>query len=462
MSRANYVSAKTDPMLYIVSHTWPDRFAKQSRATVEVYSNCDSVKLYNDAVDSVYMGKKKNNGRGTHFMWENRDLRYNVLRAVGYFGGKTVAEDKIVLNNLEKAPHFEALYNSEGVTPSHPLTKGNPDYNYLYRINCGGDEYKDVFGQIWAKDDSTVSHSWAADFKELNPYQASQGVTYDPIRGTHDWALFGHFRFGRHKLKYHFAVPDGKYRVELYFTEPWHGTGGSVKTDCEGLRIFDVAVNDSVVLNDLDIWAESGHDGALKKVIYANVKAGELEISFPEVKAGQAVISAIAIASTDMNMKAPERTKTNWSWAEADKEVLEKTPKELLPEDKNVRTSTVYEAEKATLKGKFEKVTIKNKEGIRFGKTGSIQWTVTTGLAQIYALRFNYLNTSGKPIKAKFLFVAANGTVMKNDEITFPETAEKWKQISTTTGGYINAGLYKVIITAENPEGLGFESLEVQ
>jgi hypothetical protein len=78
-----------------------------------VYSNCDSVKLYNDAVDSVYLGKKKNNGRGTHFTWENRDIRYNVLRAVGYYGGKTVVEDVVVLNNLEKAPHFEKLYCEE-------------------------------------------------------------------------------------------------------------------------------------------------------------------------------------------------------------------------------------------------------------------------------------------------------------------------------------------------------------
>jgi hypothetical protein len=216
------------------------------------------------------------------------------------------------------------------------------------------------------------------------------------------------------------------------------------------------------VLNDLDIWAESGHDGALKKVVYANVKGGELEISFPEVKAGQVLISAIAIATADKTINPKPRLQTNWSWAEAEKNVLEKTPKELFPEDKNARTSTIYEAEKASLKGKFEKVTIKNKEGIRFGKNAGIQWTISTGLAQIYALRFNYVNTSGKPIKAKFQFVAANGTVLKNDEITFPETAEKWKQISTTTGGYINAGLYKVIITAETPEGLGFESLEVQ
>ena len=44
------------------------------------------------------------------------------------------------------------------------------------------------------------------------------------------------------------------------------GSCGSASTDCEGLRIFDVAVNDSVVLDDLDIWAESGHDGVCKKI----------------------------------------------------------------------------------------------------------------------------------------------------------------------------------------------------
>ena len=467
MYRANYVPAKKDPMVYVVSHTWPNRFEKRTRATIEVFSNCDSVKLYNDAVDSVYLGRKKNNGVGTHFTWENRDIRYNVLRAVGYFAGVAVAEDVIVLNNLEKAPHFDALYLSEGVTPSHPLTKvakGDPNFNYIYRINCGGDAYTDEFGQNWLKDDTAFSQSWAADFNELNPYQASQRVTYDPIRGTKDWSLFGHFRFGRHKLKYNFAVPDGKYRVELYFTEPWHGTGGGAGTDCEGLRLFDVAVNDSVVLNDLDIWAESGHDGALKKVVYADVKGGKLVISFPEVKAGQALISAIAIASTDKNILPKTKQTTNWSWEEADKNVLVKTQKELLPEDKNDRQSVVYKAENAVLAGKYEKITIKNVSGIKFknSKTASVQWNISTGLAQVYALRFNYMNISGKAKVFNIQLVDSKGVVLRNDEITFPETPEKWKQISTTTGTYINAGNYKVIISGENVTGLAFAALEVQ
>lgn len=143
--------------------------------------------------------------------------------------------------------------------------KGEDGYNYLYRINCGGDDFTDSFGQLWMQDNTNYSRSWAASFNELNPYLASQRTTNDPIRGSRDWKLFQYFRFGRHQLEYNFPVADGMYRIEFYFTEPWHGTGGSASADCEGLRIFDVAVNDSVVLDDLDIWAESGHDGACKK-----------------------------------------------------------------------------------------------------------------------------------------------------------------------------------------------------
>lgn len=461
MYRANYVSPKTDPMVYLVSHTWNNRFDKRKHATIEVFSNCDSVKLYNDATDDVYLGKKKNNGIGTHFMWENRDIQYNVLRAVGYFDGKPVAEDVIILNNLDKAPHFDNLFN-ENATSSLNLIKGDKNYNYICRINCGGDAYTDEFGQLWAKDDTTVSRSWASGFKDLNPYLGSQRTTHDPIKGTRDWDLMGHFRYGNEKLSYNFSVPEGKYRIELYFIEPWYGTGASYKTDCEGLRIFDVAVNDIVRLKNLDIWAEVGHDKVLKKVIYADAKDGKLKISFPNVKAGQAVISAIAIASEDKNINPIKRNETSWSWAEADKNVVEKTPKELLPADKNARIGTIYEAEKASVKGKTAKIIIRDKEGVSFERTGTIQWDFSTGLAQIYALRFNYVNPTGKPVTAKLQLIDASGAVLKNTEITFPENPEKWKQISTTTGNYINAGKYKIILAVENANGFGLESMEVQ
>ena len=40
---------------------------------------------------------------------------------------------------------------------------------------------------------------------------------------------------------------------------------------------------------------------------------------------------------------------------------MEKTPKELLPEDKNARVSISYEAEMAVLKGKFKRKNIANR-----------------------------------------------------------------------------------------------------
>lgn len=460
MYQANYTSPDKSPMVYLTSHTWADRFDAPRRATIEAYSNCDSVLLYNDAVDNkaLFLGRKLQHGIGTHFTWENRKVRYNVLRAVGYYGGKAVAEDVLVLNNLEQAPNFEALYRDV-----EPLTEGAAGYNYLYRVNCGGDSYTDSFGQKWDTDDQRYSRSWSEDFKGLSPYLASQRVTYDPIRGTRDWRLFQTFRWGRHKLNYRFAVPDGRYRVELYFVEPWHGTGGSWGTDCEGLRIFDVAVNGKTVVDDLDIWAEKGHDGALKVVVEAEAAQGELKIDFPEVKAGQAVISAIAIATTDRTAKVEPMAVSTWSWAKAEKNVVAKTPKELLPAEPVTRPTDTYEAEQAVVEGQHHIELLRKKEGVFFdGAKGRIEWTVQTGLAQVYAFRFKYINPTGRQVPLRMQLIDPAGAVLRDQELLLPDLGEKWRVLSTTSGSYINAGKYRVIISGEEMQGLGFESLDVQ
>ena len=67
MYKSNYRLPEEEPMVYLVSHTWNNRFEKSGRrrATIEAYSNCDSVLLYNDATNDVYLGRKVNHGRGT-------------------------------------------------------------------------------------------------------------------------------------------------------------------------------------------------------------------------------------------------------------------------------------------------------------------------------------------------------------------------------------------------------------
>ena len=59
-------------------------------------------------------------------------------------------------------------------------------------------------------------------------------------------------------------------------------------------------------------------------------------------------------------------------------------------------------------------------------------------------------------------FIAANGQVLKDDKITFPDTPEKWRMMSTTTGTYVNAGYYKVVLSAEDMNKLAFDALDVQ
>ena len=96
------------------------------------------------------------------------------------------------------------------------------------------------------------------------------------------------------------------------------------------------------------------------------------------------------------------------------------------------------------------------------GNSNSIEWNINTGIANVYALRFSYMNITSAPIKVRVQLIAADGRILKNDEINFPVAAEKWKTLSTTTGSYINAGHYKVRISAENMNGLWFNALDVQ
>lgn len=445
--KAAHVSADADPMVYIKSHTWADRFSSGARrADIDVYSNCDSVVLYN-GYETNKLGRKRT---PPHFVWEKRMVRYNVLRAVGYRAGKAVAEDVLLLQGLEKAADFDRLYSSERTVPvpadrNSDILKGDEAYSYVYRVNCGGDAYTDSYGQQWAQDDSLVSHSWSETLG-LGAYQTSQGhIASDPIRGTKDWTLFQTFRFGRHKLNYDIPLPNGQYRVELYFAEPWLGVGGGLSADFEGERLFDVAVNGTTVAKDVDLWAEGGYAGAVRKVVTADVRDGHLRITFPQVKAGQAVVSAIAVATKDKAVKAVSVPKANVSptmWADFDSDRVEKLPKELLPADKDARMATVYEP-------------------VKRGK-GETTWNISPGLGQEYALRFSYKNTGAEPVEARVRIVDSKGATLVDRQIAFPPTPKKFKMLSTTTGTQINAGHYKLTVTTVGGGTLEFKSVEVQ
>lgn len=337
------------------------------------------------------------------------------------------------------------------------LLKPAEGYTYLYRVNCGGDAVTDSYGSEWEQDDSVYSHSWAERFG-MNPFTASQGHITSRIHGlkssseaSHhaaapDAKLFQYFRWGRHALNYQFAVPDGEYRVELYFAEPWLGKHEGTGIDCEGERIFDVAINDSVVVDDLDLWAEAGFAGACKKVVDVKVKGGLLTISFPEVKVGEAIISAIAIAAkgeigdaekwnTAFKGSKPASGMSKTYWADLDKDVVEKYPKELLPQDNEVFPAVRYKSKTST-------------------------WTINPGVAREYMLRFRYKNTTGEQQVGRLKIVDSKGIILLDRAMTFPETPNKFKTIGTTTDSQINAGTYQIILSGL--PNVSFDYLEVQ
>jgi hypothetical protein len=296
MYRANYAPPDREPMVYICSHSWPGRFDGAGvRNNIAVFSNCDEVELFNDN-RAASLGVRKRGPKGTHFTWNEVDIRFDTLYAEARIAGRTVASDIIHLDHLAAAPH-----QAQWLAAQPDNTAAHSGATYLHRVNCGGPDYTDVHGNLWSADRDYLPGKWgSASFAanldaKLDPRYASQSRIADPIAGTRDPELHRTFRYGREKLAYRFPLPNGNYEVELYFIEPWYGAGGGL--NCAGWRLFDVACNGRTVLRDLDIWKEAGRTRALKKIVPVSLSTGDLTISFPRVQSYQAVISAIAIST---------------------------------------------------------------------------------------------------------------------------------------------------------------------
>ena len=132
----------------------------------------------------------------------------------------------------------------------------------LLRINAGGGAYTDSNG-----------NPWLADFGFNAGNVATTGSV---ISGTGDASLYQSMRWDDNatpELRYGFGVANGVYQVSLYFAESFvNGTGQ---------RVFDVEMEGVLVMNDVDIYAESGGKNiALKRTVQVSVLDGELTIQF--------------------------------------------------------------------------------------------------------------------------------------------------------------------------------------
>jgi len=358
-----------------------------------------------------------------------------------------------------------------GLTLPLPLGEGLGERPPLFLLNCGGDAYTDRQGNVWQADDSLLSHSWGQDFAGIHPYQASQRHLCTDINGTYDDPLFQSFRFGRHRLWYDLPVPSDTllYDIDLYFMEPWHGRDDySEDADYEGLRIFDVAVNDSLVIDDLDPWAEAGYATPFCRTVTARAKDGRLHISFPEVKVGQAVICAIAVRAnnyegTGWPMNVTKQPAGN-VWLSLDTDTIARLPKDELPQDSEARPATVYTPQQSqrsqvSQQSQRSQKPQSSQNSQKPQPPHTTTFIITPGLGQEYAMRFRYKNTTGQSVVGRLRLTDAKNVVLIDRPITFPATPDKFKMLSTTTGTQINAGTYILTIEADSLE---FKEMELQ
>lgn len=289
MYRANYVSASEAPMVYIVSHSWPDRFEKPETVDISVYSNCDTVELYNDygeqKIGTVSRGKT-----GEHFLFRNVPVQYGVLTAKGYVNGRCAVRDRVFY------PALPLPKKEDGAERGLSLGACGDD---LYRVNCGGGRYLDSEGYAWEEDRAWHPSgwgwkSWGMSFADVEDEIGSMARVYDEIENTADPELFQTFRYGRDQLEYNFPVKDGSYLLNLYFAEPWYGNAGE---NAAGWRQFDVAVNGKIVLPKMDIWTEAGGTRrAIRKQIPVQAGNGAIRISFPYVYSNQVILNGLRIS----------------------------------------------------------------------------------------------------------------------------------------------------------------------
>ncbi len=144
--------------------------------------------------------------------------------------------------------------------------------NAVFSANSGGGQYESQAGVIFQAD---------ADYSG-----GGSSSTTDAITGTADPALYQTERYGN--FNYNIPLANGSYDVTLKFAE--------IYWDAPGKRVFNVSIQGTQVITNLDIYAMAGKDAAYDLTFPATVTNGMLTINFTSV-VDNAKVSAIEIAS---------------------------------------------------------------------------------------------------------------------------------------------------------------------
>ncbi len=268
------------PYLKIAETNWVDRTGlKSQKLPVQVYTNLENVELFQN-------GKSL----GTKKIMDHSAI-WDVVFKEGenQFEVKSVYKEKIVTDML--------LIDYKGI-PIETLKENHVDIS----INAGSNHsFYDIKAKnTWVVDKKYSKGSWG--YLDGEPLYVSNKIgTKEDILTINDFiGLYQTMR--KNTSGYKFDVKDGWYEVELLFVEPFPKSrrfvdGVESPKHNGGQSVFDVTINDTTLLKNLDMLKEYGYNYPLRKKVIINAKEGKgIHIHLKALK-GKTLISGIRVRS---------------------------------------------------------------------------------------------------------------------------------------------------------------------
>jgi hypothetical protein len=168
--------------------------------------------------------------------------------------------------------------------PSPPVTTGTT-LTVPFRINVGGSSYKDSAGNTWLAD--TDSTGGAVD-------DQGAGKT---IKDTSVQTIYQDERYGS-SFSYRLPVTNGTYKLQLDFAEIYAACQKS------GCRVFNVSIDGTPWLKNLDIAAKVGSYAALNESENVTVTSGDITIALTGVT-GDAQLAGIEVTAPSTTTTPP-------------------------------------------------------------------------------------------------------------------------------------------------------------
>ena len=247
------------PVIYIASREWKLRAGSEKNdysQAIKVYSNLDEGELF---INDSSLGRK--NFDNFTAIW---DVPFsnaaNKLTARSFLDNQLI-EDVVSIKFEDRSKLF-LNENSDGIIA----------------LNAGAHyQYRDETGLIWEADKSYT--------KNWGYIEGRQIKTQHTIYNTADDALF---QTAIENVKeYRFDLQNGRYEVQLNFCE--------IKYDKPGMREFDVFINDSNVIENLDLVNVNKKFYPFnKKFIISVMNSKGITIKFISKK-GESIINGISI-----------------------------------------------------------------------------------------------------------------------------------------------------------------------